>query len=371
MSARVLVTGGAGFIGSRLVLALLRSGASVRVLDCLHPQVHRGAPSAIVDHPDVDMIVGDVCDRDIVRLALKGVDKVVHLAAEVGVGQSMYQVERYVRCNDVGSAVLMEAASKSNVERIVCASSMSVYGEGLYRDRAGRVVQIVERPLREAGGGWDPVDDEGQPLAPAPTPEWKQPALASVYALTKYVQERLTLTLAKAYAIEAVALRFFNVYGPGQALSNPYTGVLANFATRLLNGRSPLVFEDGEQLRDFVHVDDAVDAIERGLTAPIAGGDGVYNIASGAPRSVADVARALAEVMGRPDLEPEILGKARSGDVRHCIADVEKARTELGFSAKRDFSTALVELADWVTAQTAEDLVGVARRELESRGLVG
>ncbi len=202
-----------------------------------------------------------------------------------------------------------------------------------------------------------------------PTPEWKRPSLASVYALTKYAQERLTLMLAPAYGMDGAALRLFNVYGPGQALSNPYTGVLAIFASRLLNGEPPLVFEDGEQRRDFVHVEDVARAFLLALEHPEASGR-VFNIASGQDRSILDVARQLADCMGRADLAPRVLGKARAGDIRHCFADIGLAERTLGFRPRRDFAAGVAELAEWLAAQPAEDKVAQACRELEARGLV-
>jgi dTDP-L-rhamnose 4-epimerase len=368
--ARVLITGGAGFIGCHVAHRLLERGHQVRVLDALIDQVHaaRARPSGL--SRDAELVIGDIRDAAVVGKALKGIDRVVHLAAEVGVGQSMYAVDRYVGVNDLGTAVLLQELIARPVERIVVASSMSVYGEGLYRTVDGDVVENAERaPRTHRAASWDPLDAEGRPLAPLPTPEWKRPSLASVYALTKFVQERLTLTVAAAYGMEAAALRLFNVYGPGQALSNPYTGVLAIFASRLLNGNAPLVFEDGEQRRDFVHVEDVAEAFAIALEHPRAPG-GVFNIASGEHRSFTEVARLLAAAMARPDLEPEVVGKSRVGDIRHCFADVAMARAELGFSARRDFSAGLAELADWVADQEAVDRVPEARRELEARGLV-
>jgi dTDP-L-rhamnose 4-epimerase len=231
------------------------------------------------------------------------------------------------------------------------------------------LLEAVERRPRRAGAAWDPTDEEGRPLQPLPTPEWKRPNLASVYALTKYVQERLTLTMTAAYGMEGVALRLFNVYGPGQALSNPYTGVLAIFASRLLNGEAPPVFEDGNQRRDFVHVDDVAEAFVLALERKSAVGE-VFNIASGHDRTVNEVARLLAAAMARPDIEPEIVGKSRAGDIRHCIADISKARDMLGFVPRQDFSKGLALLADWVAEQEAIDRVKDARLELEARGLV-
>lgn len=364
MAQHILITGGAGFIGRRVAETLLHDGHRVRILDSLIDQVHGEA--ADTPHQDAELLVGDLRDGAIVARALRGIDKVVHLAAEVGVGQSMYAVERYVSVNDVGTAVLFEQLAKRPVERVVTASSMSIYGEGLYRDADGALVQDAERRL---AAGFDPVDAQGRPLSPEPTPEWKRPTLSSVYALTKYVQERLTLTLAPAYGMEGVCLRLFNVYGPGQALSNPYTGVLAIFASRLLNNERPAIFEDGEQRRDFVHVDDVARAFAVALEHPAAVGE-VFNIGAGEERTVAAIATRLAEAMGRPDLTPEIIGKARIGDIRHCFADTRKAATVLGFKPMRDFDEGLVALAGWVAQQRATDRVGQARLELESRGLV-
>jgi dTDP-L-rhamnose 4-epimerase len=368
VAERILVTGGAGFIGRKVTDELLARGHRVRVLDSLIEQVHgQGAAPGV--SPDAELVVGDMREEAAVKRALDGVDAVVHLAAEVGVGQSMYAIDRYVAVNDLGTAILFQRLIDRPVRRVVVASSMSIYGEGLYVDPDGRPVETAERKPRAPGDtSWDPTDDAGRPLRPLPTPEWKRPSLASVYALTKYVQERLTLNVSQAYGMEAAALRLFNVYGPGQALSNPYTGVLAIFASRLLNGQRPMIFEDGEQRRDFVHVGDVARAFALALERPEAVGQ-VYNVGSGCDRSVRDVARDLAQAMGR-DIEPEIAGKARTGDIRHCFADGSKAAAELDFRAETDWRAGLAELADWVGRQTADDKVADARRELEARGLV-
>ena len=369
MAGRVLITGGAGFIGCHLARALLKAGHEVRILDSLIEQVHdrNGARNPILAH--TDLVEADVRDRSAMAKAVKGVDQVVHLAAEVGVGQSMYAIERYVSVNDVGIAVLFEALIENPVQRVVVASSMSIYGEGLYQTAAGEVLGAVTRPPRNPQAGWDPVDAEGVPLRPVATPEWKQPDLASVYALTKYTQERLTLTVAPAYGMEGVALRLFNVYGPGQALSNPYTGVLAIFASRLLHRERPLVFEDGEQRRDFVHVDDVAQAFMLALDSPQAAGQ-VFNIGSGRDVSILQVGDAIARAMGLPHLQPELVGKARIGDVRHCFGDIGRASRVLGFTPRRSFDDSLGELVEWVRRQQAVDLVARARQELEQRGLV-
>jgi dTDP-L-rhamnose 4-epimerase len=305
-----------------------------------------------------------------VKRALSGADSVVHLAAEVGVGQSMYEVERYTSTNDVGTAVLFETLIEHPVRRVVTASSMSIYGEGLYRDADGELVENAERRgLRDGQTSWEPLDRLGRPLRPVATPEWKQPNLASIYALNKFVQERITHIMAPPYGMEGVCLRLFNVYGPGQALSNPYTGVLAIFASRLLNGQSPMIFEDGEQRRDFVHVRDVARAFADALELSQAAG-GTFNIGSGQDRSVTEVAVELARAMGKNDVTPQIVGKARIGDIRHCFCDASLAAEKLGFRARQEFNEGLAELAEWVAEQTAEDRVEQMRAELEARGLV-
>ena len=370
MAEKVLITGGAGFIGRAVAREVLRRGHEVRILDSLIEQVHgdRERPEDLPD--EVELIRADIRNGDAVTKALKSVDSVIHLAAEVGVGQSMYAVERYTSVNDVGTAVLFEKLIDDPVRRVVTASSMSIYGEGLYRTADGALVQDAVRQVRTSEEqSWDPVDDEGRPLQPVATPEWKRPDLASIYALGKYVQERTTMIMTGAYGMEGVCLRLFNVYGPGQALSNPYTGVLAIFASRLLNSQQPMIFEDGEQRRDFVYVGDVARAFADALELPQSVGE-VFNVGSGHDRSVTEVARELAQAMGRNDIEPEIAYKWRIGDIRHCFCDTSKTAEKLCFRARKDFQEGLAELAEWVAVQTAEDRVDQARAELEARGLV-
>ncbi|MFO1024344.1 MAG: NAD-dependent epimerase/dehydratase family protein [Acetobacteraceae bacterium] len=366
MSKTYLLTGGAGFIGRHLSNELLAHGHHVRVLDNLLEQVH--GPSPLGLPPEIELIRGDIRDPEAVSAALHGVDGVFHLAAEVGVGQSMYEIARYVGVNDLGTAVLMEQLIARPVERLVIASSMSVYGEGRYVTPDGRPA-AGRRSNGRNDLGWDPLLDDVTPLKPVPTDETKEPDLASIYALTKYTQERSCLIVAAAYGFQAVALRLFNVFGPGQALSNPYTGVLANFGSRLLNGQRPLVFEDGQQRRDFVHVRDVATAFRLAMETPGVAGE-VFNIGSGHSYTVEAVARMLAKAMRRDRLAPDIMGKARSGDIRHCFADITKARQRLGYRPAHRLEDTLDELAEWISRSTAADRGDHAKRELEQHGLV-
>jgi dTDP-L-rhamnose 4-epimerase len=366
----VLITGGAGFIGSHVADALLAAGWRVRALDALVGQVH-GADAARPDYldPEVELIVGDLADPDARTRALRDVEAVVHLAAAVGVGQSMYEVTHYTRCNALATAALLEALARAPVERLVVASSMSIYGEGLYADAAGLPVEHARRRRAAlAAGRWDPCGPDGAPLAPLPTPETKRPDLASVYALGKYDQERLCLMLGEAYGIPTTALRLFNVYGPRQALSNPYTGVLAIFGARLLNGRPPLVFEDGAQRRDFVSVHDVAQAFRLALEQPRSAGMEI-NIGSGESHTIAAIGTRMAQAVGRHSLSPRITGEYRVGDIRHCYADLARAREQLGFTPRVSLAHGLAELGEYLARCRAEDRTELARAELAARGL--
>lgn len=365
---RILITGGAGFIGRHVARELLANGYEVRILDSLIDQVH--GDDAVATDNGATLIRADIRDPIAVARALSDIDAVVHLAAEVGVGQSMYEIARYVGANELGTAVLLDAMIKRPVRRIVVASSMSVYGEGLYQRSDGAQLPSVRREFERIKKGlWNPVAEDGSALSPAPTPEDKPVDLASVYALTKYAQERLVLIFGEAYGMDAVALRLFNVFGPGQALSNPYTGVLANFASRLANGQPPLIFEDGEQRRDFVHVRDVARAFRQALEQPGARGH-VFNVGSGRSYTIKEVATGLADAMGVPEIRPEIMQKARAGDIRNCFADISKAREILGFSPRHTLEDSLAELVSWVRGTTAVDRGDVMKRELEALGLV-
>jgi dTDP-L-rhamnose 4-epimerase len=369
LSERILITGGAGFIGSHLARNLLGAGHEVRALDRLDPQVHpdRERPAYLED--EVELIKGDVRDPAAVTDALDGADAVVHLAARVGVGQSMYEIADYCSVNTVGTGVLLEAMLGCDIRRLVVASSMSIYGEGLARTADGEIAQAVERDRAQLERAeWEPRSPDGRALRFEPTPETKRPSLSSVYALNKYDQERMCLLFGSSYDVPTTALRFFNVYGPDQALSNPYTGVLAIFGGRLLNGRAPLIFEDGEQRRDFVSVHDIARACALALERDEAAGLAV-NVGSGESVTVREIARRLAQVTGRDDLVAEITGKYRVGDIRHCFADISLAREALGYEPQVALDEGMAELAEWLEDQTAEDRVESAHGELAARGL--
>jgi len=367
----VLVTGGAGFIGSHLVDALLARGHAVRVLDALEAQVHGEArkpppwlPSA------VDLRVADVRDRAAVRAALDGIEVVFHQAAAVGVGQSMYEIERYVSANALGAAVLLEelVERRQQLRRVVVASSMSLYGEGAYRDADGALVHPGLRPTAQLEARrWEPEDAQGRPLAPIATPESAPLAPTSVYAVTKRDHEELFLAVGNAYGIPTVALRYFNVFGTRQALGNPYTGVVAIFSSRLLHGRAPILYEDGAQTRDFVHVSDIVAANLLAMEKDAAVGR-TYNVGTGRATSIAAVAEALARALGVA-VEPEATGRFRAGDIRHCYADVSAIARELGFEARTSLAAGLAELLAWLRTQAPEDRLAEASAALERRGL--
>lgn len=365
---RVLITGGAGFIGGHLAEELLTSGYEVRILDSLDPQVHEedGFPGWL--NREAERVEADIRDADAVARALSGIHAVVHLAAAVGVGQSMYQLRRYVGVNALGTAVLLEAINGRPIERLVVASSMSVYGEGAYRDPKGRLLHPSGRGREQlARHDWDIGGGDGTPLTPVPTPEDIAPVPSSTYALTKYDQELLCLMFGAAYSVPTVALRLFNVYGPRQALSNPYTGVMAIFGCRLLNGSAPIIYEDGAQLRDFVNVRDVARAFRLALERSDITGCAI-NIGSGHPVTIEGVARTLSDVLGR-DIDPQFEGKYRIGDVRHCFADISRAREALGYRPQVPFEAGIEELAEWLGRQTATDRAGIAAAELARRGL--
>lgn len=375
---RVLVTGGAGFIGSHVVDRLVERGHGVVVLDNLDPQVHGEAaalPVYLEPHVlagRVELVRGDVRDAGTVADALTGVDAVAHLAAAVGVGQSMYEPHYYTSVNVDGQGVLMEAMARepARFRRLVVASSMSIYGEGAYRCAEHGPVAPLPRPeARLEAGEWEvPCPACGGALQPVRTAEAKPLQFSSVYAITKKTQEELALCFGRAYRIPTLALRFFNVYGSRQALSNPYTGVAAIFMGRLKNGAPPLLFEDGRQSRDFIHVSDVAAAVVGALERDDAV-SGAFNVCTGRPVTIRQVAEALAQRLGL-EIQPEGVGRYRTGDIRHCVGDPSRARAALGFDAQTSFADGLDELIAWSAEQQALDRVEASFAELERQGLV-
>lgn len=370
MGKSVLITGGAGFIGSHLADELLAHGYQVRVLDSLAEQVH-GADARRPEYlaEDVELMVGDVRNPEAVERSLDGIDHVFHFAAIVGVGQSMYDIARYTEVNNLGTAVLLEALVKKPVERMVIASSMSLYGEGLYKRADGTIAEAEDRSIEQLKAqDWQVRDKDGNELTPVGTPEWKRPTLPSVYALSKYDQEKMCLMIGKAYNIPTVALRFFNAFGTRQALSNPYTGVLAIFGSRFINNKAPLIFEDGQQLRDFVSVKDVARACRLSIEQGRAVGHAI-NVGSGQSYTIEETAHKVAKAMGKENLQPEICGQYRVGDIRHCFPDISLAQDLLGYEPQILLDDGLAELAEWLMEQQADDKVEEMRKELSSRGL--
>ena len=369
---KILITGGAGFIGSHLADRLLSEGHEVRALDNLDPQVHGGGERPGYLDPAVELQVGDVRDHEAVGRALDGVDAVYHFAAAVGVGQSMYEIERYTSVNSIGAAVVLEEVlqRKDSIRKLVVASSMSIYGEGQYRNpRTGEsgIAPGLRPESQLAAKQWEVLGLDGEPLEPEPTAETKPLHPTSVYAVNKRDHEELFLSVGAAYGIPTVALRFFNVYGERQALSNPYTGVAAIFSSRLMNDREPLVFEDGRQTRDFTDVRDLVRGCSLALSTDAADGQ-TFNLGTGRATSVVDVARTIATGLGK-QIEPEIVEQYRAGDIRHCYADTRLAEELLGFKAEIAFEDGMRDLLAWLEGQEAVDAVDSAREALVARGL--
>ena len=368
---KILVTGGAGFIGSHVVDALVERGHSVCVLDKLIEQVH-STGSAEFLNPAAQLIKADICEHEAVRAALDGAEAVFHQAAEVGVGQSMYESERYMRANTLGTTILLDEVRrrKDKIKKFVVASSMSIYGEGEYDcAKCGSVAPPVRDLDAMRSATWDiACPDCGGVLTARPTRESKPLFPASVYAVSKLDQEQLSLIMGRAYGVPTVALRYFNGYGTRQALSNPYTGVCAIFCSRLLNDNPPSIFEDGRQMRDFVHVSDIVQANLLALESDGADYQAV-NIASGSPVTITEVAALLARTMGK-ETGAEITGQHRVGDIRHCLADITLAQRSLGYRPQVSLADGMKELISWVKQRSAVDLVAKAAEELAEHRLV-
>jgi dTDP-L-rhamnose 4-epimerase len=373
MSEKVLITGGAGFIGSFAVDRFIAAGADVRVLDSLDPQVHpEGVPAYF--NRRAELIRADVRDRAAVAEALRDVDIVLHCAAAVGVGQSLYQVERYVDVNSRGTATLLDVLieRKQRLKKLIVLTSMTQYGEGVYRRPSdGALLRIQPRTEEDVRAyGWEPVcPDTGEVLESVATPESSALLADNTYALTKRHQEELALTVGARYGIPTVCFRMFNVYGPRQSLSNPYTGVLAIFLSRMAAGQAPVVYEDGRQTRDFISVHDIASAVMH-ATRTSAGDGEIFNLGSGVPRPIQGCAETLAELTGRDPSAAAPSGQFRRGDIRHCYADMHKTRTRLGFEPAVTWEDGLAELIDWSAGVQASDNFDLAERELRAHGLV-
>jgi dTDP-L-rhamnose 4-epimerase len=371
---RALVTGGAGFIGSHLVDALLADGYEVTVFDSLVPQVHgntHAAPTYL--DANVEFVAGDVRDFDALAGVVRRADVILHHAAAVGPGQSMYDVGRFVSVNSGGTAALCEilAQREHHVSKVLVASSMTVYGEGRYECPADGLLAPRPRPeVQLEARRWEVVCPAcGTRLRPLPTEEDKPLQPTSVYATTKRDQEELVLNVCGAYDIPAVAFRYFSVYGPRQALSNPYTGVAAIFASRTLNGKPPLIFEDGLQSRDFVHVSDVVQANLLALRSSAADGE-VLNVGTGRSTTMVQLAELIRGQLGRPEVEPEIVGQFRQSDIRHCSADISRISERLGYKPRVPLEEGVADLAAWARDEEPTDLVAKAFTELSDRRLV-
>lgn len=365
---KVLVTGGAGFIGSHIVDELIAQNHDVRIFDALVPQVHKAVPPHL--NKNAEFVQGDVRDKAALSAAIEDVEVIIHDAAEVGVGQSMYEIERYVNANVRGTAVLLDLLvnKEHDVKKLIVASSMSIYGEGKYEcDNCGAVLpKIRETKDMEAGNFEMRCPVCRRFVRPIPTDEDKPLDSTSVYALTKKDQEEYVHCVGKAYGIPTVALRYFNVYGPRQSLSNPYTGVAAIFSSRIKNNNPPVIFEDGLQSRDFVNVKDIVQGNILAMTKQKANYDS-FNVASGKVTTILEVAKTLIRLMGA-SVKPETTKTFRKGDIRHCFADISKIK-KIGYEPSVKFEDGMRELVNWGKTVEATDDFDRAFSELKNHGL--
>jgi dTDP-L-rhamnose 4-epimerase len=368
---KILVTGGCGFIGSHSVDRLVKYGHKVRVYDLLEPQVHLGRKPSFLNK-DAEYIYGDIRDKEKLKKALRGIDIVFHEAAQVGVGQSMYEIEKYVSHNSLGTAVLLDLLVNTNnaVKKIIVASSMSIYGEGAYQCKeCGIIYPSLRENVQLKKRDWDMrcpgckrkvmhiATAEDKPLLPT-----------SIYATTKRCQEEMCLEVGRAYKIPTVALRYFNVYGERQSLNNPYTGVCAIFLSQVKNNHNPLIFEDGKQSRDFIYISDIVEVNILAMQSKKADYD-FFNVGTGLPRSILDIAKITISLYDKKYLKPKITNKFRTGDIRHCYADTCKISKKLGFKPKISFEEGMRKLIAWSEAQAAKDFSSKAQLELKKRGL--
>lgn len=368
---RILILGGCGFVGSHTADALLQQGHSVVVFDNLSKQVHpAGMPSYL--SRDVEFVEGDVRDARALAKVVARADAIYHFAAAVGVGQSMYEISEYISTNIQGTANLLQAIldTRSTPEKLIVASSMSIYGEGCYRCLTCGIASPPPRQLSQLRNkAWELRCPECDAvLQPVATDEAKPLQCTSIYALSKKAQEEMALLFGKTYSIPAVALRYFNIYGPRQALSNPYTGVAAIFASRLMNRNAPVMFEDGRQMRDFVNVRDIVQANLLALNSDAADGLAL-NVGSGNPVTILQVAHEIANMLGS-DAQPKVAGSYRAGDIRHCYADITRISQLLGYEPSVTFRQGIAELVNWLESQQAHDHTEAALLQLTARGLV-
>ena len=374
MKKKILVTGGAGFIGSFLVDELVKRGHEVSVFDNLEQQVHERGKLPNYYNKSARFIDGDIRDYAALESVVSGSEIIFHLASAVGVGQSQYEIKRYVDVNTGGTANLLDILvnKKHSVEKFVVAASMSSYGEGLYNcNNCEKDVRPALRTYEQMSNeDWEPrcPGCEG-PVTSLPIPEEAQQNINSIYALVKRDQEEMVLNIGKTYNIPAVALRYFNVYGPRQALSNPYTGVMAIFLSRLKNNNPPIVYEDGKQTRDFISVHDIVRANLMVMEDPKANYH-VFNVGSGVPKTIQEVAEVLARLLGKPDLKSNITNKFRKGDVRHCYAEITKIKESINFEPKTRFEDGMKELIEWSKEEVSEDRFDMATQELIKRKLI-
>lgn len=375
----VLISGGAGFIGSNLALSLLAQGHQVTVLDNLHHQVHGEDAEASsylyrLIRNKVAFVKGDVTQRPDWEACLAGQDAVVHLAAETGTGQSMYRIAHYTDVNLGGMALLLDVLANTpnhSVRKIVLASSRAVYGEGKYIGPLGETVYPAQRTETDLSRGFFDVRYPGisAPLQAAPTDETSALHPTSVYGLNKLHQEQLLATVCPTIGISPVILRYQNVYGPGQSLHNPYTGILSIFSTLIQRGQEINVFEDGLESRDFVYIDDVVAATILALTKDTANKQ-VFNVGTGVPTTVMEVAEALVERFGKPT-KLHVSGNYRLGDIRHNFADMARIKTALGYVPKISFGEGIGRFVDWVEQQhLGESKYEESLREMVERGLL-
>ena len=369
---KILVTGGAGFIGSFIVDKLVEKGHSVRIFDSLDPQVHPGGAEPEWLNKNAEFIKGDVRDYDALKKAMEGMEIMYHHAAAVGVGQSQYQIKHYLDVNTGGTANVMDIIvnHKTSIRKIIVAASMSSYGEGAYKCQEHGIVRPQPRPEEQmARGDWEQNCPAcGQKVKPLPIKEESRMLLNSIYAMTKKDQEDIVMTIGKAYKIPCVALRFFNVYGPRQSLSNPYTGVAAIFMSRIKNDHRPIIYEDGLQSRDFINVDDLAEANLVAMEKEEANYES-FNVGVQNPISILEIAHVLARLYEK-DIEPDIQNKYRNGDIRHCFADISKIKNLLGWAPKISFEQGMRELNDWAHEAKSEDKSDLALQELKEKGLV-